>query len=34
MVQVASTLTRILLHITFSTRDRAALIPAAVETDL
>ena len=31
---MASTLTRILLHITFSTKDRAALIPAAVEPDL
>jgi putative transposase len=31
---MASTLTRILLHITFSTKKRAPLIPAAIEPDL
>ncbi len=31
---MASTLTRILLHITFSTKDRAPLIPPAIEADL
>ena len=31
---MASTLTKILLHITFSTKNRAALIPGTVEPDL
>ncbi|MFN0138007.1 MAG: IS200/IS605 family transposase [Phycisphaerae bacterium] len=31
---MASTLTRILLHVTFSTKQRAALIPAQTEPDL
>ena len=31
---MASTLTKILLHITFSTKGRAALIPEAIEPDL
>src|SRR5205823_7520125 len=31
---ISSTLTKILLHITFSTKNRAALIPEAVEPDL
>jgi REP-associated tyrosine transposase len=34
VARMASTLTRILLHVTFSTKDRAALIPAAIEPDL
>lgn len=32
--RMASTLTKILLHITFSTKHRAALIPPAIEPDL
>jgi putative transposase len=31
---MASTLTKVLLHVTFSTKHRAALIPAAIEPDL
>ncbi len=31
---MASTLTKILLHITFSTKDRAPLLPASIESDL
>lgn len=31
---MASTLTKLLIHITFSTRDRAALIPPSIESDL
>jgi putative transposase len=31
---MASTLTKILLHITFATKSRAALIPGAIEPDL
>ena len=31
---MASTLTKILLHITFSTKNRAALIPETIEPDL
>lgn len=31
---MASTLTQLLVHVTFSTKDRAALIPPAIETDL
>src|SRR5205814_1186541 len=31
---MASTLTKFLLHITFSTKNRAALIPEAIEPDL
>ncbi|MGQ0626720.1 MAG: IS200/IS605 family transposase [Phycisphaerales bacterium] len=31
---MASTLTRILLHITFSTKKRGAMIPEAIEADL
>lgn len=31
---MASTLTKILLHITYSTKNRAAIIPSAIEPDL
>ena len=31
---MASTLTKVLVHITFSTKNRAALIPEAIEADL
>ncbi|MBX3376203.1 MAG: IS200/IS605 family transposase [Phycisphaeraceae bacterium] len=31
---MASTLTKVLLHLTFSTKDRAAVIPEALEPDL
>lgn len=31
---VASTLTKVLVHITYSTKSRAALIPVAIEPDL
>jgi len=31
---MASTLTKILIHVTFSTKGRGAMIPAAVEPDL
>lgn len=31
---MASTLTKLLIHITFSTKDRLALIPEAIEPDL
>lgn len=31
---MASTLTKVLVHITFATKERAALIPAALEPDL
>jgi REP element-mobilizing transposase RayT len=31
---MASTLTKVLVHITFATKERVALIPAAVEPDL
>lgn len=33
-MDVASTLTKILLHVTFSTKNRAALIPEPIEPDL
>jgi putative transposase len=31
---MASTLTKLLLHVTFSTKDRAPLLPADIEADL
>ncbi len=30
---MASTLTRLLIHVTFSTKNRAAMIPEAIEPD-